>query len=205
MLFGSVRAPSPERSGLEEVKGIERALDVPSASVRPVFDGCFASTGDWQGDEVRISQYVYFAVRSPKLTPQELTADLLVEPDVAEAIGSRDLGRGLPRFHSWVVECRVPGLRVDELIDQVVSRVAPATDRVRALVDSGQAEATLHIVRNLDDEQGDPEHHDPVVGADGGEATVLLGQHQLLGWHLDRRVVEFLHASGAEVDADEYG
>jgi hypothetical protein len=33
----------------------------------------------------------------------------------------------------------------------------------------------------------------------------LSGQHQLLGWHLDRHVLNFLSEVGAEFDADEYG
>ncbi|SCF37360.1 hypothetical protein GA0070215_12153 [Micromonospora marina] len=32
----------------------------------------------------------------------------------------------------------------------------------------------------------------------------LPGQHQLLGWHLDRRTLEFLRLTGAELDIDEY-
>jgi hypothetical protein len=33
----------------------------------------------------------------------------------------------------------------------------------------------------------------------------LPGQHQLLGWHLDRDAVRLLARVGAEIDADEYG
>ncbi|MFG3700121.1 hypothetical protein ACGF5C_19695 [Micromonospora sp. NPDC047620] len=32
----------------------------------------------------------------------------------------------------------------------------------------------------------------------------LPGQHQLLGWHLDGRALEFLRLTGAELDVDEY-
>jgi hypothetical protein len=33
----------------------------------------------------------------------------------------------------------------------------------------------------------------------------LAGQHQLLGSHLNREVLDFLTEVGAELDADEYG
>ena len=36
-------------------------------------------------------------------------------------------------------------------------------------------------------------------------AVKLGGQHQLLGWRLERPVLDFLHLMGAELDVDEYG
>jgi hypothetical protein len=38
-----------------------------------------------------------------------------------------------------------------------------------------------------------------------GELEKLSDQHQLLGWHLDRGVVQFLDEVDAELDVDEYG
>jgi hypothetical protein len=60
--------------------------------------------------------------------------------------------------------------------------------------------AVLQIVRYLDDDNGDEEQ---LTGV--GDLEKLSGQHQLLGWHLGRRVVQFLDEVDAELDVDEYG
>jgi hypothetical protein len=33
----------------------------------------------------------------------------------------------------------------------------------------------------------------------------MTGQHQLLGWHLDRETLQFILGIGAAIDVDEYG
>ncbi|MEV5208906.1 hypothetical protein AB0K35_15660 [Micromonospora sp. NPDC053740] len=45
--------------------------------------------------------------------------------------------------------------------------------------------STLQVVRYFNDDDGDQQHR--------------------LGWHLDRRSLEFLRHTGAELDVDEYG
>lgn len=37
------------------------------------------------------------------------------------------------------------------------------------------------------------------------DAVTLPGQHQLLSWHVDIRIMEFLRNTRAELDVDEYG
>jgi hypothetical protein len=44
-----------------------------------------------------------------------------------------------------------------------------------------------------------------VTLADGREFERLSGQHQLLGWHLGRNILDFLRDVDAEMDFDEYG
>jgi hypothetical protein len=56
-------------------------------------------------------------------------------------------------------------------------------------------------VRYFNDDDGEEESPQP----EGTDLIRLPGQHQLLGWHLDRRVLKFLHHTGAELDVDEYG
>ena len=62
----------------------------------------------------------------------------------------------------------------------------------------------LQVVRYLDDDQGEDEKLTEVT-KDGRQLVKLSGQHQLLGWHLDRRALDFLQRTHAEVDVDEYG
>jgi hypothetical protein len=59
----------------------------------------------------------------------------------------------------------------------------------------------LQLVRFFDDEDGEEEELSPP----DAPLQKLSGQHQLLGWHLDRDSLGFLAHVGAEIDADEYG
>lgn len=154
---------------------------------------------------MQIRQYAYFALTSTVVTPSDMTARVLVEPDEVIEMGSARSGKFVAKRHRWAVECRASGLDVGELIERVLARVEPAASRVRALVDSGDVVAELRVVRYLDDDDGEVESHQPVTLPDGSELEVLSGQHQLLGWHLDRRVIDFLSAAGVELDVDEYG
>lgn len=104
--------------------------------------------------------------------------------------------------------CREPGLTVDEMIDHLVDRLAPfsrAIGRLAEELNRGQGDdgpcAVLQVVRYLDDEDGEEEALCP--SHQGFEK--IAGQHQLLGWHLDRRVLQFLISTRAELDVDEYG
>lgn len=61
--------------------------------------------------------------------------------------------------------------------------------------------AALRVVRFFGAEQGQEEQPAPY----GEQLVKLPGRHQLLGWTLSRRTLEFLVASGADLDVDEYG
>lgn len=61
--------------------------------------------------------------------------------------------------------------------------------------------ATLQIVRYFEDEDGEDEDlRETVPGLER-----LSGQHQLLGWHMEPKIIAFLADVGAEIDVDEYG
>ena len=157
-----------------------------------------------------IRQYCYLSLHSPTVTAAEVTARLLLEPDRVAVRGSRRTRpKAIPVHHSWEVLCDLPGLTIDEQLDRVVSRVAPAAADIASwtseLASRGvELSARLQVVRNFDDDEGqEDDAHDEVV--DGVEMRRLGGQHQLLGWHLDRSVLEFLTVTGAELDIDEYG
>ncbi|WP_231948641.1 hypothetical protein [Jiangella alkaliphila] len=67
-------------------------------------------------------------------------------------------------------------------------------------LDDWPSVSTLQVVRIFDHPDGEEEAVPPSV--DG--LTKLAGQHQLLGWHLDARTLDFLRTTRAELDVDEY-
>ncbi|MEU8157458.1 DUF4279 domain-containing protein [Micromonospora sp. NPDC048986] len=140
---------------------------------------------------MRVHQYVYFSMRSRDLPAREMTTRLGMEPDEISVLGSRRENPPVPRVHSWRVVCRDSGLTVDEQIHRIIDRLAPVADEIAALVrviDESEGEgrtSTLQVVRYFNDDDGDQQHR--------------------LGWHLDRRALEFLRHTGAELDVDEYG
>ncbi|HYN92300.1 MAG TPA: DUF4279 domain-containing protein [Pilimelia sp.] len=139
---------------------------------------------------MRIRQYAYFGLWS-RLTPaSEMTARLGLEPDEVSVRAARSAAPPLPVSHAWKVVCRDRGLTVDEQTARIVVRLGPFAATIGALGTAlQQAEgevsgARLQIVRYFDDKNGEPE---------------------LLGWHLDRDLLEFLRVTGADIDVDEYG
>lgn len=152
---------------------------------------------------VHVSQYVYFALSSRDITAADIEARLGLKPDEITVRGSRTAGpRPVPVLHSWKIVCREPGLCIDEQIDRVLERLAPHAEAVAALARRLDAEdpqgpsAVLEVVRYFNREpgpQGQP-------ASAGGQPE----SQDLLGWHLGRDVLDFLHRTGAVLDIDEY-
>jgi hypothetical protein len=156
---------------------------------------------------VRVGQYVYFALSSPSVSAQEMTARLCLEPDEVSVRGSRTSAPPRPVAHVWKIVCRERGLTVDEQVGQIMRRLRPHRDEIAALSrelaarDPGQAGAVLEVVRDFDDPDGEEEELSPP----DAYFQKLPGQHQLLGWSLDLEVLQFLLVTGAHLDVDEYG
>ncbi|WP_045563564.1 DUF4279 domain-containing protein [Streptomyces sp. FxanaA7] len=141
-----------------------------------------------------LRQHAYFALFSQHVSADDMTFQLGMPPDEVTVRGSRFTEPAVvPVDHSWMVVCREPGLRVDEQITRILDRLQPHTDRICDL--TGQLARTgggavLQIVRYFNDtDQAHP-----------GAADAP----SLLGWHLDRDVLDFLSATGAELDIGEY-
>ncbi|MBZ4322686.1 DUF4279 domain-containing protein [Streptomyces huiliensis] len=139
-------------------------------------------------------QYTYFALFSRHTSADDMTARLGMAPDEATVRGSRFTEPAVvPVDHSWKVVCRDPGLRADEQIARVLDRLRPHTHRIstlaRELTGTGGG-AVLQVVRYFND------------AAPGRPAAA--DSPNLFGWHLDRNVLDFLAATGAELDVDEY-
>ncbi|MGW2964472.1 DUF4279 domain-containing protein [Streptomyces sp. NPDC001220] len=141
-----------------------------------------------------LHQYAYFAMFSQHTSADDMTSRLGITPDEVSVRGSRFAEPAVvPADHSWMVVCREPGLRVDEQITHILDRLHPHLNRIcdlaRHLADTGGG-AVLQAVRYFNDVD------QPQADAPG--AT------NLFGWHLDRKVLDFLIATGAELDVDEY-
>ncbi len=142
-----------------------------------------------------LTQYVYFAVSSVGTTADEITQLLGVEPDEVTVRGSLTSSPDtIPFCHCWKIVCREPGLPVDEQINLVIGRLRPCMEALtnlttRLATEEGPEGVVLQVQRyfNRDDEQpsGSPD------------------DTNLLGWRLDRVVVDFLAATGAVLDVDE--
>ncbi|NRQ39610.1 DUF4279 domain-containing protein [Nonomuraea sp. NN258] len=155
---------------------------------------------------MRVRQYVYFAVKSDVVSAAEMAVRIGLEPDEVTIQGSRSKEPLLPVVHAWKIVRHAPGATVDEMISHVVDRLEPVSAAIGELVaelnhgETGSS-AVMQVVRYFDGEEGEEEDlRSPHPGLER-----LPGQHQLLGWHLDGRLLRFLAATGAELDVDEYG
>ncbi len=142
---------------------------------------------------MRAEHYVYFALKSDCVPAADITARLGIEPDKVSVRGSRLADPPRPACHVWAVECRTPGLTIDEQIDHLLQRLLPSADLIGELaqeldrVDQCEGSAVLQVVRSYQD--NDPTAPDAI---------------NLLGWHLDNQVIDFLARTHAALDVDEY-
>jgi len=155
---------------------------------------------------MHIRQYVYFGIASQTMTPGEIENHVGLVPDETRTKGFVHHRNPSPaRYHRWMIVCREPGLRVDKQLEHVLDRIEGIADRIAQVVDlvrteGGASGAGFQVVRYFEDPNGEEE-----VIRRVGNLESLTGQHQLLGWHLDKRLMDFLIRTGTELDADEYG
>ncbi|MFB7363841.1 DUF4279 domain-containing protein [Streptomyces hydrogenans] len=141
-----------------------------------------------------LHQYAYFGLFSRHTSAADMTSLLGITPDEVTVRGSRITEPAMvPVDHVRMVVCRDHGLRVDEQISRILDRLRPHTDRIsditRLLASAGGG-SVLNVVRYFNDtDQAQP------GAADAPD---------LFGWHLDRKVLDFLSATGAELGVDEY-
>ncbi|MEV3913376.1 DUF4279 domain-containing protein [Streptomyces canus] len=145
-----------------------------------------------------LTQYVYFALSSERTTADEITRLLGIEPDETTVRASRSTSPvAIPSCHHWKIVCRGRELRVNEQMSRVVGRLQPHTEAIaqlasRIATEEGPGSAVLHVVRYFNDTDQEEELLSPA------------DRTNLFGWHLGRDVLEFLTATGAELDVDEY-
>jgi uncharacterized protein DUF4279 len=138
---------------------------------------------------VRVEQYVYFAIASEVVSAVEIAAAVGLEPDEVLVRGSERLEpRPVPRTHSWQITARNRTDRLDDQIEDVLSRVAAVEDRICRLLDQAgeDAAARLEIVRTFNHPE-EPETKD-----------------DRMGWGIGEDQLRLLRRLGAFIDVDEY-
>lgn len=153
---------------------------------------------------MRIRQYAYLAVKSESLSIESIADRLGLEPDQTRIRASRSVDPPRPVYNIWEIRSDQPGLTIDHHLSALVERATPIAGELGRLASEPDCFVVLQVVRHFDD---DGEEEQPIVVdlADGRSFEKLAGQHQLLGWHLEPRILEFLIESGCELDVDEYG
>ena len=159
---------------------------------------------------MRVRQYVCFMLSSATSTAAELSDRVGMIADRSTVRGSRVGGdQPIPRWHMWELCCDSAELPIDKQLARLVARLAPHVATISEIVrqlgmERPPCSATFSIVRHFDDPEGAKEVPRQVVTGGRGLAT-MTGQHQLLGWHLDRETLQFILGIGAAIDVDEYG
>jgi hypothetical protein len=155
---------------------------------------------------MRIRQHVTFALFSRRTTARQMTERLSIIPDEISVAGSRRADPPRPVEHAWRLTCRLPGLRVDAQIAELMDRMLPRKEHIIEFAqelhhdEPGRGGAKLSVVRYLNDSDGEEEQ----FNAPEAPLQKLPGQHQLLGWALQPTVMAFLLAAHAFIDVDEY-
>ncbi|GAA3100127.1 DUF4279 domain-containing protein [Streptosporangium carneum] len=149
---------------------------------------------------MEVDQYVYFALKSERMSAEEMATRLGLEADEVTIRASKRLEPPRPAVHIWRINVPRSSLPVDDMITVLVDRLEPYASAIGALADELDRHepghtAVLQVVRFFgdDDEEGSEE-----------ERTTEAPPRPL-GWHLDRRVLDFLQTTRAELDVDEYG
>ncbi|MFD8558339.1 DUF4279 domain-containing protein [Streptosporangium canum] len=148
---------------------------------------------------MKVHQHVYFALRSEHMSAAVMTARLGIEPDEIKVRASRKTDPPRPVCHSWKVNAPEQDLGVDDMILTLIDHLEPHAEAIGALAkeldrnEPGRT-AVLQVVRYFHDaEDGILPLPEPPVS------------HRPLGWHFDRRVLNFLQVTCAELSVDEYG
>jgi hypothetical protein len=154
---------------------------------------------------MHLGQRAYLAVKSTTLSPPEVSAMLGLKPTQAEAMGSRDPTRGIPRCHLWSLASGVDhAASLDDHITALVPILQSHSEALRAVSASESTGIWLTIVRHCEDV--DEDFDQSTYGLDpDAQIEGLGGQHPFLGWGMDPGVVELLARCGVGLDVDEYG
>lgn len=154
---------------------------------------------------MRVRQHAYFLVRSDVLAPVEVTARLGLEPDRVKSRGSGATGPPpRPRAHVWILESGRPDTApLDDHLDALLTRLEPYVERIGALFVAGHTTGVIQIVRYFEVGAEDDDVIEPGRRVEGLER--LRGQHRLLGFHLDYRLLRFAGQAQIAIDVDEYG
>jgi hypothetical protein len=152
---------------------------------------------------MKVYQYAYLLVTSTELDPGILSERIGLMPDRVKLMGFRQSSpKPIPRFHMWQLDSGVAERDVPlaDHLSSLAARLNGSAARLRTLVDSGEAEGVVSVVRRF--EPG-PADLAPLELPTGFER--LSGQHRLLGFAVPPELVSYIVAAGISLDFDEYG
>ena len=154
---------------------------------------------------MRVRQYACFSISSPSVPPDEITSRLLLEPDEAKPKGSRIGGPSpVPRVHLWkMMSGRADTSPLDEHFAALLARLEPREQEIQTFLSSSDAHGWIRAVRRFEAGAEDDNIVEP--GRLVGGLERLRGQHPLLGFALDVRIVELAARMHVGFDFDEYG
>ncbi|MGW0058699.1 DUF4279 domain-containing protein [Streptosporangium sandarakinum] len=150
---------------------------------------------------MEVGQYVYFALKSERMSAEEMATRLGLEADEITIRAGKRLEPPRPAVHIWQINVPRSSLPVDDMIAALVDRLEPYAQAIGALADELDRHepghtAVLQVVRFFGDDDENSEEE---------RTTEASTRPRPLGWHLDRRVLDFLQTTRAELDVDEYG
>jgi Domain of unknown function (DUF4279) len=154
---------------------------------------------------MRVRQYACFRISSPSVSPHEITSRLLLEPDEVKPKGSRIAGPSpVPRVHLWKMMSGCADTSpLDEQFAALVARLEPREREIQRFLSSSDAQGWILAVRRFEAGAEDDAIVEP--GRLLGGLERLRGQHPLLGFALDGRIVELAARMHVGFDFDEYG
>ncbi len=151
---------------------------------------------------MKIRQYAHFFVQSDILSPEQITAVLLIEPTSVSRRGSRSTEPPIPKYNIWQYKAHGEG-RVDDLVTELVELLEPMADRLRTLMANDRSSIGISVMRSFAGLHGVEEDSGPPGLPE--HLVKMAGQHQLLGLHLGVDLMRRLVALNCLVDVDEYG
>src|SRR2546423_15540211 len=99
---------------------------------------------------MRVRQRAYFGIRSPELDPEELTRLVGLVPDETRAKASKVAAPPRPAANLWELSSGVDSsANLDDHLDSLLAKIEPASENIRALVQSEDVVAVIQVVREF--------------------------------------------------------
>jgi hypothetical protein len=154
---------------------------------------------------VRVSQYVYFSLRSELVDPGAMSEAVGLLPDETALMGSRRAAPvPIPRCHLWKLNSGINDKAcLDDHFEALLAKLQGSAHRVRVLVESGEVSAAIEVVRSF--EPGAEDSSVVAAGRNVGSMERLGGQHPLVGFEVSAALVAYAAEAGIGFDFDEYG
>ena len=152
---------------------------------------------------MRVRQRARFYVWSLLLEPEAITEVIGREPTASKRRFSEGGGH-LPAFHLWQIESGVADIEPLSVHWQaLLPEVQPYTAGIRRGIDESFFEADFRVGRFMEPGPEDPDIIEP--GAAAEDWVRLGGQHPLLGFVIQPKLVQVAAACGVGFNFDEYG